>query len=113
MELSFDQLPNAVSRLYAKIEDIERLRLQKNEPQQQIEHWFDFNELREYLPEKPAPPTLYQKLANREIPGHKRGKKWYFLKSEIDIYLKTGRKKTLTEIESEADTYLQSKKKRG
>ena len=114
MELiTFDQLPTAVSRLYTKLEDIERLLQQKSEPQQQTDQWFDLNELCNYLPEKPAKPTVYGWVHSSIIPFHKRAKKLFFLKSEIDIWLKTGRKKTVAEIESEADIYLETKKKRG
>lgn len=114
MELiTFDQLPTAFSRLYTKLEDIERLLQQKNEPQKETDRWFDLNELCEYLPEKPAKPTVYGWVSSSIIPFHKRAKKLFFLKSEIDIWLKTGRKKTVAEIESEADTYLLTKKKRG
>jgi predicted DNA-binding transcriptional regulator AlpA len=45
------------------------------------------------------------------IPVHKGGKKLRFLKSEINNWLKQGRKKTLAELASEADTYLSNKKK--
>ncbi len=73
--------------------------------------WLNLNELCEYLPQKPSKATLYAKLAKNEIPAHKRGKKWFFLKDEIDTYLKEGRKKTVSEIETEADNFLAKKKK--
>jgi hypothetical protein len=43
------------------------------------------------------------------IPVHKGGKKLRFLKSEIDNWLRQGRKKTLAEIAEEANTYLLKK----
>jgi hypothetical protein len=46
------------------------------------------------------------------IPVHKGGKKLRFLKSEIDSWLKQGRKKTFAEIATEADCYLLTKKTR-
>lgn len=49
MEITFDQLPHAVSRLYTKLEDIERLLQKKNEPQNETDRWLDLNELCEYL----------------------------------------------------------------
>lgn len=81
----------------------------RKEPTIQADQWFDLCGLEAYLPEKLARATLYGKLASGEIPGHKRGKKWYFLKSEIDNFLKQGRKKTLSETEAEANTYLKRK----
>jgi hypothetical protein len=43
------------------------------------------------------------------IPVHKGGKKLRFLKSEIDNWIKQGRKKTLAETASEAESYLKKK----
>ena len=73
---------------------------------QATEQWFDLHEICNYIPGKPAKATVYGWISKKEIPHHKRGKKLYFLKSEIDVWLKTGRKKTLTEIDTESDQYL-------
>lgn len=110
MELTFDQLPTAVSGLYTKLENIERLLQLKSEPQQQTDQWLDLMELCNYLPEKPARPTVYGWVHNSVIPHHKRAKKLFFLKSEIDTWLKTGRKKTIAEMANEADKYLETRR---
>ncbi len=80
-------------------------------PQTEPERWFDLSELCEYLPDKPVKPTVYGWVHNRVIPCHRRGKKLYFLKSEIDVWLKSGRKKTVAEIAAESDNYLTSKRR--
>jgi excisionase family DNA binding protein len=87
------------------------LRTQQTEPPKQTDQSFDLEGLEAYL--RLARATLYGKLANGEVPGHKRGKKWYFLRSEIDDYLRQGRRKTLAETEAEADAYLNERKKKG
>lgn len=79
--------------------------------QQRTKQWLNIDELCEYLPEKPAKPTIYTRVGKRSIPYHKQGKKLYFLKSEIDEWLKAGRKKTVSEIQSEAINSLGSKRK--
>lgn len=56
-------------------------------------------------------PTLYSKVSKGELSCMKRGKRLYFSQTELSDYLKQGRKKTLTEIASEADNYLVKKKK--
>lgn len=56
-------------------------------------------------------PTVYTLISKGELPVMKRSKRCYFSKVELVNYLKQGRKKTLAETASEADTYL--KKKRG
>lgn len=73
------------------------------------DQWFDLNELVEYDPEKRTKPTFYGYIHRGEIPYHKRGKKLTFLKSEIDEWLKSGRRKTNSEIEDEAESYLKKK----
>ena len=55
--------------------------------------------------------TLYSKVSKCEIPVMKRSKRLYFSRLELLDYLKAGRKKTNSEIEAEAGTYL--KRKRG
>jgi hypothetical protein len=73
--------------------------------------WLNLDEIREYLPQKPSKATLYAKLGKNEILAHKRGKKWFFLKDEIDTYLKQGRKRIVSEIEADADQFLSNQKK--
>jgi len=76
------------------------------------DNWFNVEELRRYHPDKPTKQTVYGWVSAGTIPVHKNGKKLRFLKSEIDAWLKQGRKKTMAEIAAEADQYL-IKKKRG
>lgn len=89
------------------------LRTQQTEQPAEADRWFDINELCQYHPDKPSKPTVYGWVNAGSIPVHKGGKKLRFLKSEIDSWLKQGKKKTLTELASEADQYLTGKKKGG
>lgn len=86
---------------------------QKSEQPIETDYWFNLNELCNYHPDKPTKPTVYGWVHSGTIPVHKGGKKLRFLKSEIDSWLKNGRKKTLAEIKSEAVHYLKPKKKGG
>ena len=70
------------------------------------DRWFDIKELCEYLPDKPAKPTVYSWVHSGAIPCHKGQKKLRFLKSEIDSWLAMGKKKTIAEIAKQADNYL-------
>lgn len=85
------------------------LSTQQAEQPTETDRWFDLNELCIYHPDHPSKPTVYGWVNAGTIPVHKGSKKLRFLKSEIDIFLKQGRKKTLAEIASEADTYLKKK----
>jgi hypothetical protein len=66
------------------------------------DRWFSLPELIEYLPEKPKVQTVYSWVSNALIPVNKKGKRLYFLKSEIDLWLKSGRRKTFAELQQEA-----------
>ena len=109
--ITYDSLPAAVSLLLEKVSNIE-MQLQKtNDNQPATDIWFDLSELCQYLPDKPAKPTVYAYVQHRAIPYHKKGKKLFFLKSEIDLYLKSGRRSTSAEIKSQADEYFTNKKR--
>lgn len=111
--LTLETLPKAFSLLTNEVSEIKRLLLEKsNEQSADTDRWFDLNELCQYHPDKPSKPTVYGWVNAGIIPVHKGGKKLRFLKSEIDNWLKQGRKKTLAEVANEANDYL-SKKKRG
>lgn len=111
--LSFDQLPKAVTLLTREVSELKRLLIEKQEtnPTEQPEEWLDLNELIQYDPEKRTKPTWYGKISRNEVPHYKRGKKVYFLKSEIDVWLKQGKCKSNFEIEQEAQEYLKNHKK--
>ena len=112
MEITFETLPKAVTQLFDKLDNIERLLLNNNtHPQPDTEHWLNLSELCDYLPDKPVKPTVYGWVHQRVIPCHRRSKKLYFLKSEIDIWLKSGRKKTNAEIAAESEAYISKKRK--
>lgn len=109
--LTLETLPKAFVQLTNEVSEIKRMLLEKsNEQPTETDRWFDLNELCNYHPDKPSKPTVYGWVHNGLIPVHKGGKKLRFLKSEIDNWLLSGRKKTLAETASEADQYLKSKK---
>lgn len=110
--LTFDQLPKAVTMLTKEVSELKSLLLEKQEQTSTVrpEHWFDLNDLIKYDPEKRTKPTWYSKISRGEVPYHKRGKKVYFLKSEIDEWLKAGKRKSNAEIEAEAEAYLSGNK---
>ncbi len=105
-QLSFDQLPAAVSRLNSKLDKIEKLLLKKEgqaetqEPEQlltiqQAAYLLHLSVL-----------TLYGKVHRNELPYMKRGKRLYFSKTELLDYIKAGRKLTNDELKSQAHEYL-------
>lgn len=105
-QITFEKLPEAMEYLISKVEKLESLLTTKQPEAQESDHWFNLNELRQYHPDHPAAPTVYAWVGQRLIPNHKHGKKLMFLKSEIDAWLKTGKRKTASEIEAEAQQYV-------
>ena len=83
-------------------------------PTEPTDRWLNLDELCRYLPDQPAKQTIYGKVSNNEIPHYKDSKKLRFLKSEIDVWLKQGRKKTSleaqAEIEANTDAFLNKRK---
>ncbi len=109
-QLTLESLPKAFTHLTNEVSEIKRLLLEKsNEQQTETDRWFDLNELCIYHPDKPSKPTVYGWVHSGLIPVHKGAKRLRFLKSEIDNWIKQGRKKTLAETASEAETYLKKK----
>lgn len=74
-----------------------------------IDLWFDLTELCNYHPDRPKRGTVYGWVFAGTIPVHKSGKKLRFLKSEIDEWLKQGRKITVAESSLKAEQYSKSK----
>lgn len=108
--LTLETLPKAFTQLSNEVSEIKRLLLEKgNEQPTETDQWFNLNELCEYHPDKPTKPTVYGWVHDGLIPVHKGSKKLRFLKSEIDNWIKQGRKKTLAETALEADQYLKKR----
>lgn len=57
--------------------------------------------------------TVYGLVSRSAIPCMKKGKRLYFSKDEISNWIKAGKKKTISELSAEADTYLLNQKNRG
>ena len=104
MELTFEQLPKAVATIMESLQRIENLLQQKNEPLVESDRLLTVTETAEFL--KLAVPTIYGLIHNMEIPYSKKGKRVYFTKSELLEWIKTGRRKTMSEIKAEADNHL-------
>jgi excisionase family DNA binding protein len=98
--ITFDQLPQAVSKLYDKLESIEQLLLHQQEQPPGQEELFNITQAAKFL--NLSVPTNYSKVCRKEIPVNKRGKRLYFYASELTEWVKSGRKKTADEIREEA-----------
>jgi excisionase family DNA binding protein len=103
---------NPFELIETRLEKIENLLLDLKASQPippEPDKWYDITELCNYLPDKPTRATVYGWVHFSLIPNHKTGKKLRFLQSEIDTWLKTGRRKTAAEIQAESDSYCNKK----
>lgn len=109
--LTFEQLPQAVATLITEVKEVKSLLQNSNQTKvEPSDRWFNLQELCEYLPDRPAKQTVYGWIGQHAIPYHKKGKKLQFLKSEIDAWLKSDKRKTAAELHAEAIQYVNSKK---
>lgn len=107
--LSFEDLPQAISQLYQKLDSIQKLLLEKEESQSQIQstNFLTVQQAADFLDLSKA--TVYSKCSRGDLPYMKRGKRLYFSQTELDEYLESGKVKTTVELQNDADYYLTSK----
>lgn len=106
MNLTFDQLPEAVTNLTKEVSALRQLLISKEQQEEQSEQFLTIQQAAEFL--CLSVPTIYSKVSKRELPFMKQGKRLYFAKSELSEYLKAGKRKTSLELE--AENYLTTKK---
>lgn len=109
--LTFNDMPQALAYLINKVDKLESLlSSQNNALAEPSDRWFDMQELCAYLPDHPARQTVYGWIGRHAIPYHKKGKKLQFLKTEIDSWLKTDKRKTSAELYNDALQFVNTKK---
>lgn len=105
---------NPFENLDKRLSNIENLLLDiKHEPQHKSQpesdnplNIKDVSELTGY-----TKPTIYGYCQRNEIPHNKKNGRLFFFKSEIIEWIKTGKQKTLKELQSDAEAYLSNNKK--
>lgn len=108
-QFTFEELPNVIGELFAKIDNIEKL-LQENKANIIVpeDEPLTISEAAKLL--RLSVATIYTKVCKNEIPANKQGKRLYFYRSELLNWIKSGRIKTITEIQHEAEIKFSSKK---
>jgi len=96
-KLSFDNLPEAVQELNLRLKRIEAI-LCENFQINPVETGKRMNiqEASQYI--NCAVATIYGLVHRRLIPHEKKGKRLYFHKSEINEWLKKGKRQTIDEL---------------
>jgi len=101
-EISFENLPKAVAHLVNELAEIKSL-VEKGQtsvvPSKRVPIGID--EACQIIGK--AKPTIYALVRKRLLPCYKNGKKLYFFEDELLEWISKGKKKTLREIEFEAE----------
>jgi excisionase family DNA binding protein len=98
--ITFEQLPQAVSELHDKLSNIEQLLREGKVQPHPEDDLLTILEASKFL--NLSTQTVYGKVSRNEIPVNKQGKRLYFYRSELVAWIKSGRKKTVSEIQDEA-----------
>ena len=104
--MHLEDVPSAIEDLLKITRRIEGLLTTKEKVNQQPEEDkpLTIEEAASYLHIQTS--TLYSKVNKREIISYKQGGRLYFFKSDLIEYLKSGKQKTVEEIQSEAENYF-------
>lgn len=108
--ITFEQTQLDIVEAKKGIERLEALLLKKVEPKPEIETPVNLDRVSVITGLTKA--TLYGYVQRNEISFYKKGNRLYFFESEIiEDFIKTGKQKTLKELEADADEYLSNIKK--
>jgi excisionase family DNA binding protein len=99
--ITFEQLPQAVSRLQEQLNNIEQLILRGAALPPETDELLTISQAAKFL--NLSIPTIYCKVSRKEIPVNKQGKRLYFYKSELANWINTGRKKNIAENNREVE----------
>jgi len=93
LNVTFNDLPEMVKNLDDRFSKIEELLLKfvKGDFVEK-DRLMTIDQICDYLPEKPAKQTIYQKICSKQIPYQKHGSRIYFSKFEIESWLNNGRR---------------------
>lgn len=96
-KLTFDEMPGLLAKLLERFDNLSALLRSKGTGSHHSD-WMDIDQLRDYLPGQMARSTIYDWVKRYNFPHYQRGKALYFLRPEVDAWLKDneGRSHTLS-----------------
>jgi len=106
--ITFEQIPASFSKLFLKVERIEAMLEKLQKPTEETDPILTTEQAMVFL--NLARPSMYFLVSQGKINSIKKGKKLYFLKSDLKKYLMSGRRKTKAEKQAETIDFLQSGK---
>lgn len=107
--ITFEKLPQAVTLLFDKLSNIEKMLLEnQNNSQSTNDELLTIQQAGAYL--NLSVPTMYGLTQRAEVPFMKKSKRLYFSKAELLDWLQKGRCKTIAETNQQASNYFSKKK---
>jgi excisionase family DNA binding protein len=98
---TFDQIPIMMNKIHDKLEHLEKLIVKISNVEEDKEEILNIQEASKLLDLSVS--TIYSKVCKREIPVNKQGKRIYFYRHELMIWIKSGRVKTYLEIQNDIE----------
>ncbi|WP_413998144.1 helix-turn-helix domain-containing protein [Flavobacterium sp. W1B] len=99
-QFTVEDLPDIIGKLHTKISKIEKL-LKDRKKNKEDEELLTIKGASKLLNLSIA--TIYTKVCKNEIPVNKQGKRLYFYRVELLDWIKSGRIKTIAEIQQEVE----------
>lgn len=110
-QITHNNLPEALTQLRTDVSEIKRLLLEKsNEHTPEGDTLLNIQQAAALL--NLSVTTLYGYVSRAEIPVMKKSKRLYFSKKELFDFVKAGKRKTVSEIEADAENSLANHKKK-
>jgi excisionase family DNA binding protein len=100
----FEIMEERLIRIESLLVELNNMLIQPTRQTKDSDHLMDIKETSELL--HLSVPTIYGMVHHATIPVSKKGKRLYFSRKELLAWVNTGRRKTIHEINAEADTYL-------
>jgi excisionase family DNA binding protein len=107
-EFTYEDLPNIIGKLCCKIDKIEKLlKKEKKRKNDHDEELLTIEGASKLL--KLSVATIYSKVCKNEMPVNKQGKRLYFYRAELLEWIKSGRIKTIAEIQHDVEVKFKIK----
>lgn len=104
-KLSQNDVPGALEEILLRLDRIELKQESSQNPPDEIDPIFEMEQAKAFV--HLSRPSMYKKVSEGEINALKKGKKLYFLRSELTKYLMSGKRKTKAEKRTETIEFLQ------
>lgn len=100
--ISFDLVPALVLETNQRVSKLEEFIYSQRPSTSEVEPPILLDEAAAFL--QMEPPTLYKLAPQKKIPAHKQGRKWYFFKSELTAWIRTGKEGAAKQMADAAET---------